>query len=51
MIHWFVFNFIVIAVALSLVFEIHNELTVLLGWVLLIIAVILVIKDLVTVRG
>ena len=51
MIHWFVFNFIALIVSLSLIFNIRNEITIMIGWILLVVVVILMIKDFFAVRG
>ena len=51
MIHWFAFNAAVIIISLSLIFNIRNDVTTILGWLLLLVAVILIIKDFLTARG
>jgi hypothetical protein len=51
MIHWFIFNFMALAVSLSLILNIHNEITTLLGWALLIVVIVLMIKDFFALKG
>lgn len=51
MIHWFLFNFAVVIVALSVIFDINNSIVAALAWILLVIAIILIIKDFLTMRG
>jgi len=51
MIHWFAFNFVVILVSLSLIFNIRNDFTVIFGWILLLVAIILIIKDAFMAKG
>lgn len=51
MIHWFFFNFLVILVSLSLIFDVNNGFIDTLAWILLIIAIILIIKDMFIIRG
>ncbi|MBI3190141.1 hypothetical protein HYZ41_00400 [archaeon] len=51
MIHWFVFNLIVLIVALSLLLGVKNEITTAIAMILVVITIILMIKDFFMVRG
>ncbi len=51
MIHWFIFNFIVLIVSFSLVFNIRNDFTVTVGWILILVAVVLMVKDFFAAKG
>ena len=51
MIHWIIFNLAVLIVSLSVVFNIRNELTTIVATALFFVAVILIIKDFVMMRG
>jgi len=51
MIHWIAFNLMVLLVSLSLVFDFRNDAAIVVGWILVIVTIILIIKDFFAIRG